>query len=150
MNQLKNIGDFSGTPVVTIWTPRVYAPNAGGLGYKYFFFNVGNIEPVKTMHLKRINDIIKSSRAQSFQGIVQSLSCIRLFATPWIAARQASLSVTNSRSLLKLTSIESVMPSSHLILSSPSPPAPNPSQNQGLYQWINSLHEVAKILEFQL
>ena len=47
---------------------------------------------------------------------VQSLSRVRLFATPWIAARQASLSITNSRSSLRLTSIESVMPSSHLIL----------------------------------
>ena len=46
---------------------------------------------------------------------VQLLSCVRLFATPWIVARQASLSITNSRSSLKLTSIESVMPSSHLI-----------------------------------
>ena len=61
---------------------------------------------------------------------VQSLSRVRLFATPWIAARQASLSITNSRSSLRPTSIESVMPSSHLILSSPSPPAPNPSQHQ--------------------
>ena len=50
---------------------------------------------------------------------VQSLSCVQLFATPWIAARQASLSITNSRSLLKLMSIESVMPSSHLILCCP-------------------------------
>ena len=50
---------------------------------------------------------------------VQSLSCIRLFATPWIAARHASLSIINSRSSLRLTSIESVMPSSHLILCRP-------------------------------
>ena len=47
------------------------------------------------------------------------LSCIRLFATPWTAARQASLSITNSRSLLKLMSIQSVMPSNHLILCYP-------------------------------
>ena len=47
---------------------------------------------------------------------VQSLSRVWLFATPWIVARQASLSITNSQSLLKLMSIESVMPSSHLIL----------------------------------
>ena len=47
---------------------------------------------------------------------VQLLSRVQLFATPWIAARQASLSITNSRSSLRLTSIESVMPSSHLIL----------------------------------
>ena len=50
---------------------------------------------------------------------VQSLSHVRLFATPWIAARQASVSITSSRSSLKLTSIESVMPSSHLILCRP-------------------------------
>ena len=46
---------------------------------------------------------------------VQSLSRVQLFATPWIAARQASLSISNSRSWPKLMSIESVMPSSHLI-----------------------------------
>ena len=50
---------------------------------------------------------------------VQSLSCVWLFETPWTAARQASLSITNSQSLLKLMSIESVMPSSHLILCHP-------------------------------
>ena len=50
---------------------------------------------------------------------VQLLSHVRLFATPWVAARQASLSITSSRSLLKLVSIELVMPSSHLILCHP-------------------------------
>ena len=50
---------------------------------------------------------------------VQLLSCVRVFATPWIAARQASLSFTNSRSSLRLMSIESVMPSSHLIFGHP-------------------------------
>ena len=50
---------------------------------------------------------------------VQSLSHIQLFGTPWITACQASLSITNSQSLLKLMSIESVMPSSHLILCRP-------------------------------
>ena len=52
-------------------------------------------------------------------GSVQSLSRVRLFATPWIAACQASLSITNSQSSPRLTSIESVMPSSHLILCHP-------------------------------
>ena len=47
---------------------------------------------------------------------VQLLSRVQLFATPWIAACQASLSITNSKSLLKIMSIESVMPSNHLIL----------------------------------
>ena len=63
----------------------------------------------------------------------QSLSRVRLFATPWIAACQASLSITNSRSLLKLTSIESVMPSNHLILCCRLPPTFNLSQHQGLF-----------------
>ena len=72
-------------------------------------------------------------------------------ATPWIAARQASRSITNSWSSLRLTSIESVMPSSHLILCRPLLHLPpNPSQHQSLFQWVNSSHEVAKVLEFQL
>ena len=50
---------------------------------------------------------------------VQSLSCFRLFATPWTAAHQTSLSITNSQSLLKLMSIESMIPSNHLILCHP-------------------------------
>ena len=82
---------------------------------------------------------------------VQSLSRVWLFATPWIIAHQASLSITNSWSSLRLMSIEvrdAIQPSHPL--SSPSPPAPNPSQHQSLFQWVNSSHEVAKVLEFQL
>jgi len=66
-------------------------------------------------------------RSISSVQLVHSLSRFRLFATPWIAAGQASLSITNSRSSLRLTSIESVMPSSHLILCCPLlllPPVP--------------------------
>ena len=55
----------------------------------------------------------------SVTSSVQSLSHVRLFVTPWTAAHQVSLSITNSRSLLKLMSIESVMPSNHLILCHP-------------------------------
>ena len=51
--------------------------------------------------------------------LVQSLSCVRLFATPWTAARLASLSIINSRSLLRLMAIELVMPSNHPILCCP-------------------------------
>ena len=60
---------------------------------------------------------------------VQSLSCVQLFVTPWIAAHQASLSITNSQSLLKLMSIKSVMISNHLILCRPLllPPSVFPS-----------------------
>ena len=80
---------------------------------------------------------------------IQSLSRAWLFATPWMAAHQASLSITNSWSSPKFMCIESVMPQPSHPLSSPSPPAPNPSKHQGLFQWANSLHEVAKVLEFQ-
>ena len=81
---------------------------------------------------------------------VQSLSCVRLFATPWTATYQASLSIANSQSLPKLMSIELVMPSNHLILSCPSPPTFNLFQHQGLFQRVSSSHQVAKVLEFQL
>ena len=60
----------------------------------------------------------QASRIARFSS-VQSLSHVQLFATPWTAARQASLSITNSQSLLKLMSIELVMPSNHLILCRP-------------------------------
>ena len=56
---------------------------------------------------------------KAFISSVQSFSHVQLFATPWITARQASLSITNSQSSLKLTFIKSVMPSSHLILCRP-------------------------------
>ena len=61
---------------------------------------------------------LKSIQRETFT-LVQWLSRVQLFATPWTAARQASLSITNSQSLLKLMSIESVMPSNHLILCHP-------------------------------
>ena len=61
---------------------------------------------------------VQFSRSVQFSS-VQSLSRVRLFATPWIAALQASLSITISRSSLRLASIEYVMPSSHLILGRP-------------------------------
>ena len=54
-----------------------------------------------------------------YDSSVQLLSCVQLFVTPWTAALQASLSITNSQSLLKLMSIDLVMPSNHLILSQP-------------------------------
>ena len=63
-----------------------------------------------------VGDVVNKYRKAVFLTSVQSLSCARLFVTPWTAARQASLSITNSWSLLKIMSIESVMPSNHLIL----------------------------------
>ena len=80
---------------------------------------------------------------------VQLLSRVQLFVTPWTAAHQASLSITNSWSLLKLLSIESVLPSNHLILCRPLLLF-NLFQHQGLFQWVSSSHQVAKVLESQL
>ena len=77
---------------------------------------------------------------------VQSLVISDSWQPPWTAARQASLSINNSQSLLQLKSI--IQPSHPL--SSPSPPVFNFSQHQGLFQWVNSLHQVAKVLKLQL
>ena len=81
---------------------------------------------------------------------VHLLSPVWLFETPWIAARQASLSITNSWSLLThIHRVGDAIQPSHP-LSSPSPPTFNLSQHQGLFQWVSSSHQVAKGLEFQL
>ena len=81
---------------------------------------------------------------------VQSLSCVWLFMTPWTATHQVSLFITNSWSLLKHMSwISDDIQLSHP-LSSPSPSAFSLSQHQGLFKWVSSLHQVAKVLEFQL
>jgi len=81
---------------------------------------------------------------------VKSLSRVWLFATPWIAARQASLSFTNSWSSFKLMSIKLVMPCSHLILCHPLLLLSPIPLSISLFQRVNSSHEVAKVLEFQL
>ena len=80
---------------------------------------------------------------------LQSLSHVRLFVNPWTAARQASLSITNSRSLLKLMSIELVMPSNHLLLCCPLllPASIFPSIR--VFSRVSSSHQVAKVLELQ-
>ena len=92
-----------------------------------------------------------------YQGVPQaafpfSRSVVSNSATPRTAEHQASLSITSSLSLLKPTSIKSLM--DHFIqpshpLTSPSPPTFNLSQHQGLFQRVSSLHQVAKVLELQ-
>ena len=82
--------------------------------------------------------------------VVQSLSRVRLSVTPWIAACQTSGPFTISQSLLKLMSIESVMSSNHLILCNPVSSCPQSFPASGLFQWVSSLHQVAKVLELQL
>ena len=73
-----------------------------------------------------IDNYVEKSFGSSVEfSSVQSLSCVQLFKSPWLTALHASLSITNSRSSLRLTSVKSVMPSSHLILCRPLlPPAP--------------------------
>ena len=83
--------------------------------------------PKSQTQLSDWNELNKNSTESGHGGNIpwhqfssfQSLSCVWLFVTPWNATCQASLSITNSRSLLKLMSIESVMPSNHLILCHP-------------------------------
>ena len=83
--------------------------------------------------------------------VVQSLNYAQLFATPWTAAHQTSLSFTISQSLLKFMSIESVIPSNNLILCCPLLPLPAIFPiNRVFFQWVSSLHQVAKVLELQL
>ena len=79
---------------------------------------------------------------------VQLLSHVWLFATPWIAAHQASLSITNSLSAPKLMSVELVMPSNHLIFCCSL--LLLPSVFPSIREWVSSSHQVAKVLEFQL
>ena len=110
---------------------------------RWCYLTISSSAALFSFCLRKSNKVTLSS--------VQSLSHVRLFAPPWTAALQASLSFTNSWSLPKLTSSESVMPSSHLILCyPPSPPALNLSQHQGIFKWVNPSYQVVKVLEFQL
>ena len=91
-----------------VWTPQVWVLLPGSAIY--------NLRGLFTS--LNLNFTCCKNRS-SLSSSVQSLSRVQVFATPWTAARQASLSITNSRSLLKLMSIESVMSSNHLILCHP-------------------------------
>ena len=82
--------------------------------------------------------------------VVQSLSCVRLFETPWTAAHQASLFFTVSHSLLKCMSIELVMLSNHLILCHPFLLCLLSFPASDLFRWISSSHQIAKVSELQL
>ena len=91
-------------------------------GYFCLVFHIDFQSPQQISKLESLGlghrNLYFSSKVPQFSS-VQSLSCVRLFVTPWITARRVSLSITNSQSLLKLMSIELVMPSNHLILCCP-------------------------------
>ena len=86
---------------------------------------------------------------QSSVSSVQLLSCVRLFATPWTVTHQAFQFITNSWSLFKLMSIESVMPSNHFILCHPLLLLPSIFPRMRV-QGVNSSHQMAKVSELQL
>ena len=83
----------------------------------YWCFPLELLIPLKLNYLFSVE--YKLTSAVQFSSVVQSLSRVQLFATPWTATHQASLSITNSQSPPKPMSIESVMPSNHLILCRP-------------------------------
>ena len=93
-------------------------------------------------------NIYEEKSSVQFSSVPQS--CPALFATPWTAAHQASLSITNSWSLPNSCPLSQWCHPTVLHLLSPSHPAFNLSQHQGLFQWVSSSHQVPKVLEFQL
>ena len=109
--------------VMKFWTLRMYHIRNTN-NFALIFYGLGlstpwNYRSMKGLihfHFSNIDSPTMSLIIIIQFSSVQWLSCIRLFATPWIAACQASLSITNYRSSLKLIFIESVMPSSHLFL----------------------------------
>ena len=115
---------------------------------RLFHFNIYTRVYFWALYFISLADVCSYANAMLFcyHQSVQSLSPVRLFATPWTAAHQASLPITNSWSLLDLMSIDCEMPSNHLILSSPSP-AFNLSQHQGLFQSQPHVHRLCDAIQ---
>ena len=112
------------------------------------FSAVGGIEDAHTW--VKGSFILNSKTLKRQFSSVKLLSCVRLFATPWTAARQASLSIVDSQSLLKLMFIESGMPSNHLILCHPLLLLPSIFPRIKVFSNKLALsHQVAKVLELQ-
>ena len=107
------------------------------------------------MFLEKLNELlvwkmfIPLKRKEGISS-VQSLSCVRLFVTPWTAACQASLSITNSQRLLKLMPIELMIPSNHLILCRPLLLLPSDFPSFGSFQMSHLFASGGQGLEFQL
>ena len=102
------------------------------------------------VNLTRLQHNVIESNTRLDVVVVQLLSRVRRFVTPWTTACPASLSFTISRSLLKLMSIQSVMPSNHLILRCPLLLLPSIFSRMSLFQRVSSSHQVPKVLEFWL
>ena len=140
-----------GTQTRPLWQPRVGGWSGrwegGSRGRGHMYASVWFM----LMCDRNQHTIVKqlSSNLKKFSS-VQSVSRVQLFSSPWTAACQASLSITNSWSLLKLMSIKSVMPSNHLILCHPLLLLPSIFPSIRIFSWVSSSHQVAKVLEFQL
>ena len=145
---------------VTSWTVAHQVPLSLGFSRQEYWHGLpcpplGDLpdaerEPASLLSLTLAGKFFTTSatwEALKVESVQFSCSVISDSATPWIAAHQASLSITNSQSLPKLMSIESMMPSNPLSSLSP---AFHLSQNQGLFRWVSSSLQVAKVLEFQL
>ena len=96
-----------------------WCPGEGGYKDIYIYLNHQTVYAINERETERERRQDMKEKERERISPVQSLSCDRLFVTLWTAARQTSLSITNSWSSLKLMSIESVMPSNHLILCHP-------------------------------
>ena len=119
------------TPVLTFYKPISQ--------YKVKW--LGNAwDPLRTLHTKSLSE--QWNHSVQFSSVAQSC--------PTLCDPMNHSSITSSQSSLRLTSIESVMPSSHLILCRPLLLLPPIPPRISLFQWVNSSHEVAKVLEFQL
>ena len=122
--------------------------NSLSLMQLYLQFKNGGTEDYQVEGACAVLETYISANITAVFNSVQSLSHVQLFVTPWTAAHQASLSITNSQSLLKLMSIESVMPSNHLILCHPLflPPSIFPSNR--VFSNVSSSCQVAKYWSF--
>ena len=128
----------------------------------FLWVPISNLKAIPSKHMWKNKTKQKKARFQSCPltvlskaarrklSSVQWLSHVQLFVTPWTAACQASLSITSSWSSLRLTSIESVMPFNHLILCHPLLFLSSIFPSIRVLSRVNSSHEVAKVLEFQL
>ena len=114
-------------------------------------FQASGSLPLSWLFASGVQSIGASASFLTWLTSVQLLSHAQIFATPRTAARQASRSINNSKRPPKPMSIESVTPSNHLIFCCPLLHLPSIfSQNQSLFKYVSSLHQVTKILEFQL
>ena len=131
--------------------------------FVYWSFNYlkNNLQHITTIKLCldmiysfwRLEKLVKcrSKYFHLFISSFQSLSCVWLFVTPWTAAFQASLTITNSYILFKLMSIALVKPSNQLTLCCPLLLMPSIFPSIRVFSnWVGSSHQVAKVLEFQL